>query len=141
MIWLVTVGLIMGVGTLGVISWAEQAHDKEIAHTMGLVTFSLFNLFFSVAVRDERRTIFSLDTISDKIFVRACGVSILTIILAVVFGPLQRFLGTTYLDVQQWIICICVALSIIVASEIRRIILRRQTAAEVVPADGPAPNA
>ena len=141
MIWLVTVGLIMGVGTLGVISWAEQAHNKEIAHTMGLVTFSLFNLFFSIVVRDEQRTIFSLDTISDKIFVRACGVSILTIILAVVFGPLQRFLETTYLDVQQWIICICVALSIIVASEIRTVILRRQTAAEVVPADGPAPDA
>jgi P-type Ca2+ transporter type 2C len=140
MIWLVTVGLIMGVGTLGVISWAEQAHNKEIAHTMGLVTFSLFNLFFSIAVRDERRTIFSLDTISDKIFVRACGVSILTIILAVVFGPLQRFLETTYLDVQQWIICICVALSIIVASEIRRIILATDRR-RAVPADGPAPNA
>lgn len=41
MIWLVTVGLIMGVGTLSVISWAEQAHNREIAHTMGLVTFSL----------------------------------------------------------------------------------------------------
>ncbi|MBO0893188.1 MAG: cation-transporting P-type ATPase, partial [Acidimicrobiales bacterium] len=50
MIWLVVVGLIMGVGTLGVISWAEQVHNREIAHTMGLVTFSLFHLFFSMAV-------------------------------------------------------------------------------------------
>jgi Ca2+-transporting ATPase len=66
-------------------------------------------------------------------------VSIVTIILATVFGPLQRFLGTTGLDLQQWIICICVALSIIVASEIRKIILRRRTVAGVVPAEGPAP--
>ena len=64
--------------------------------------------------------------------------SILTIILATVFGSLQRFLGTTSLDVPQWIICICVALSIIVASEIRKIILRRRGAEEVVPAEGPA---
>lgn len=71
-------------------------------------------------------------------FLRACGVSILTVILATVFGPLQRFLGTTLLDVRQWIICICVALSIIVASEIRKIILGRQTAAEVGPAEAPA---
>ena len=134
MIWLVIVGLIMGVGTLGVISWAEQTHNTEIAHTMGLVTFSLFNLFFSIPVRDERRTIFSLDILSDKVFIRSSGISILTLILATVFGPLQRFLGTTALDVQQWIICICVALSILVAAEIRTLIVRRQFAAEVVPA-------
>jgi Ca2+-transporting ATPase len=133
MIWLVTVGLIMGVGTLGVISWAEQAHNTEIAHTMGLVTFSIYHLFFSIAVKDERRTIFSLDTISDRTFLKACGVSILTIILATVLGPLQRFLGTEGLDMRQWIICICVPLSIVVATEIRRIILRRQTA-DLVPA-------
>lgn len=96
------------------------------AHTMGVVTFWLFNLFFSVTVRDERRTIFSLDTITDKVFVRASVISILTIILATVFGPFQRLLETTYLDVQQWIICICVSLSIIVASETRKIILRRR---------------
>ena len=134
MIWLVIVGLIMGVGTLGVISWAEQARNTEIAHTMGLVTFSLFNLFFSIPVRDERRTIFSLDSLSDKVFIRSSGISILTLILATVFGPLQRFLGTTALDVQQWIICICVALSILVAAEIRTLMARRQLAAEVVPA-------
>jgi P-type Ca2+ transporter type 2C len=122
----------MGVGTLGVISWAEQAHNKEIAHTMGLVTFSLFNLVFSLAVKDEYKTVFSLDTLSDKIFIKACGVSILTIILATVFGPLQRFLDTTSLDVQQWIICICVGLSVLVASEIRKAVRRRN-----LPTDSP----
>jgi Ca2+-transporting ATPase len=124
-IWLVGVGLIMGVGTLGVISWGEQEHNKVVAHTMGLVTFSLFNLFFSLAVKDEYKTAFSLDTLSDKVFIKACGVSILTIILATLFGPLQRFLETTSLDVQQWIICILVSLSVLVASEIRKAVLRR----------------
>ena len=71
--------------------------------------------------------------------VRACGVSILTIILATVYSPPQRFLETTSIDVQQWIIYICVALPITVASEIRKIILRRQADAEVAPADTPAP--
>jgi P-type Ca2+ transporter type 2C len=138
-IWLVAIGLIMGVGTLGVISWAEQAHNKEIAHTMGLVTFSIFNLFFSLAVKDEAKTVFSLDTLSDKVFIKACGVSILTIILATVFGPLQRFLDTTSLDVRQWIICICVGLSVLVASEIRKAIMRRSAPrAAQVPQAGPA---
>jgi P-type Ca2+ transporter type 2C len=73
MVWLIIVGLVMGVGTLGVISWAEQAHTRPIAHTMGVVTFSLFALFFSIATKDERRTVFSLDTFSDKTFNIATG--------------------------------------------------------------------
>src|SRR5271166_2307569 len=31
--WLVTAGLVMGAGTLGVISWAEHVHTEAIAHT------------------------------------------------------------------------------------------------------------
>jgi P-type Ca2+ transporter type 2C len=132
MLWLVIVGLVMGVGTLGVISWAEQAHTRPIAHTMGVVTFSLYALFFSIATRDERRTVFSLDTISDKTFNICTGVSVLTLILSTVLGPFQKFLKTTSLDLRQWLICTAVALSVIVASEIRKA-LRRRRAAEVVP--------
>ena len=125
--WLVSVGLVMGVGTLGVISWAEQAHTQAVAHTMGVVTFSLYALLFSIETRDERRTAFSLDTFSDSKFVIATGVSILTLLLTTVFGPLQTFLKTTSLDVRQWLICLAVALSIVVVSEIRKAV-RRHTA-------------
>jgi magnesium-transporting ATPase (P-type) len=78
MLWHIIVGLVMGAGTLGVISWAEQAHTRPIAHTMGVVTFSLFALFFSIATRDERRTVFSLETLSDKTFNVCTGGSVLT---------------------------------------------------------------
>jgi P-type Ca2+ transporter type 2C len=125
--WLASVGLVMGVGTLGVISWAEQAHSREIAHTMGVVTFSLYALLFSIETRDERRTAFSLDTFSDFKFVIATGISILTLLLTTVFGPLQAFLKTTSLDVRQWLICLAVALSIVVVSEIDKAV-RRHTA-------------
>ena len=112
---------------LGVISWAEQAQTQAIAHTMGVVTFSLYALFFSIETRDERRTAFSLDTFSDAKFVIATGVSILTLLLTTVFGPLQTFLKTTSLDVRQWFICLAVALSIVVVSEIQKAV-RRHTA-------------
>jgi Ca2+-transporting ATPase len=125
MAWLVTAGLVMGTGTLGVISWAEQARTVPTAHTMGVVTFSLCALFFSIATRDERQTVFSLDTLSDKTFALATGGSVLTLILATVLEPFQRLLDTTSLDVQQWLICTCTALSVIAAAEIRRVIRRR----------------
>ena len=54
------------------------------------------------------------------------------------FGPLQKLLETTSLDVQQWLICGCVALSIIVVSEIRKAIRRR--AAGSVPAGTESPT-
>jgi Ca2+-transporting ATPase len=125
--WLILVGLVMGAGTLGLISWAEHVHTELIAHTMGVVTFSLYALFFSIATRDERRTVFSLDTFSDKTFLIATGTSIAALFLATVFGPLQAFLKTTNLDIQQWLICAAVALSVVVASEIRKAVLRRIT--------------
>ena len=122
--WLVCVGLVMGAGTLGVTSWGEQAHTQAIAHTMGVVTFSLYALLFSIETRDERRTAFSLDTFSDAKFVIATGVSILTLLLTTVFGPLQALLKTTSLDVRQWLICLAVALSIVVVSEIGKAVQR-----------------
>src|SRR5262249_542722 len=115
-------------GTLSVASWAEQEHTAAIAHTMGLVTFSLYSLFFSIATKDARRTVFSLETFSDKRFNIMTLVSVLTLILATVLQPLQALLKPTGLDVRQWLICICVALSIIAAAEIYKA-LRRRTAA------------
>ena len=129
-VWLVTAGLVVGAGTLGVLSWAEQVHTEAIAHTMGVVTFSLYALFFSIATKDERRTVFTLDTFSDKTFNIATGVSVLTLFLATVFGPFQAFLKMTHLDVQQWLICTAVALSIIVAAEIQKAIRRRESPSE-----------
>ena len=126
--WLASVGLVMGAGTLGVTSWAEQVRTEAIAHTMGVVTFSLYALFFSIETRDERRTAFSLDTFSDSKFVIATGVSVLALLLTTVFGPLQAFLKTTSLDVRQWLTCLAVALSIVVTAEIRKAV-RRRTAA------------
>jgi len=90
------------------------------------VTFSLSTLFFSITTRDERRTVFSLDTFSDRTFNIATIASVLTLILATVLGPLQKLLETTSLDVQQWLICICAGLAIVVVSEIRKAVRRRK---------------
>jgi hypothetical protein len=119
----------MGAGTLGVISWADHTYSEAAAHTMGLVTFSLFTLFFLIAAKDERRTAFSLDTLSDKTFVKATGISVLTLIGATVLDPLQAFLDTSALTGQQWLVCTAPAASILVVSELWKAIRRRRTPA------------
>jgi hypothetical protein len=65
---------------------------------------------------------------SDAKFVIATGVSIVTLLLTTVFGPLEAFLKTPPLDVRQWLICLAVSLSIVVVTEIRKAV-RRSSAA------------
>jgi Ca2+-transporting ATPase len=138
MVWLVFVGLVTAAVTLGVIWWAEREFDETIAHTMGLVTFSLFHVFFSLETSNEERTLFSSELLENPVLLRTTGLSFLTIFIATTFGPLQRILDTTELDVQQWAICIVAAASIIVVAEIRKFIRRRPSAVAPVPVAEPA---
>ncbi len=121
--WLVVIGAIMAAGTLGVVSWAEHAHALATARTMGLVVFSLFNLFFSIESRDTRESAFSLRTFADRTFRTTTGVSFLLIVLATFIQPCQAILRTTPLDERQWALCFAVAVAIVVACEIRKALI------------------
>jgi len=138
-VWLAFVGLLMAIGTLGVISWAEQEHGLRIARTMGMVTFALFILFFSIESKDERDSAFSLDTFSDKTFVITTSGSFILLVLSTVLGIFQIVLKTVMLDVRQWLICTAVALSIVVAIEIRKAVLRQTAVKTAYPAGSPGP--
>jgi Ca2+-transporting ATPase len=128
-IWLVFVGLLFAAPTLAVIAWASQEFDEVVAHSMGLVTFSMFHLFFSLETADEERTIFSSQLLENGTLLKASGLSLLTIFLATTFDPLEGMLDTTELTVQQWAICIVVAFSIVVIAEIRKLFRRRRAPA------------
>ena len=133
-VWLALVGLLMAVGTLSVISWAEQVHGLAIARTMGMVTFALFVLFFSIESKDQRDSAFSLDTFSDKTFVITTSGSFVLLVLSTVLGIFQTVMKTVRLDVRQWLICAAVALSIVAAAEIRKAVLRQTAAKAIHPA-------
>jgi P-type Ca2+ transporter type 2C len=139
-VWLALAGLLIAVGTLGVISWADQAHGLGVARTMGMVTFATFILFFSIESKDERDSAFSLDTFSDKTFVITTGGSYILLVLSTVLGIFQTVLKTVRLDVRQWLICTAAALSIMVAAEIRKAVLRRTAAKANHPAGTPVPE-
>jgi Ca2+-transporting ATPase len=127
LIWLVIAGLVIAVGTLGIISWAQQAHGLAVARTMGLVTLSLFNLFFSIESKDDWRSAFNLDTVSDRTFNLTTATSFSLLVLSTVLGPFQTVLKTTTLDVPQWLVCMCISFSIVVAAEIRKAVRRRSS--------------
>ena len=95
----------MGGATLGVIAWADDHYDSSaVARTMGLTTFAISNVLFSLTTRDEQRSIFSLDVLEDRMFLllhrrlarsRSC--------FGTELGIFHRILGTVHLDLHQWL--------------------------------------
>jgi P-type Ca2+ transporter type 2C len=127
-IWFVVAGIVMAAATLGVIAGAENAEGEGLARTMGLTTFAIANLLFSFTARDALHSVFSLDTFNDRTFLVSSLMSVAAIVLATELRFFQRILDTEELTGNQWLICIGAALTVVVASEIWKLALRRRKA-------------
>jgi Ca2+-transporting ATPase len=121
-VWLLVVGLVMGIGTLGVIAWASGAYNDVVARTMGVTTFSLFRIASSLETADETRSVFTGYILGNAALLKATGLSILTIILATELHILQNVLQMTNLTGEQWLVCIGVALTLIVVEEGKKVL-------------------
>ena len=105
---------------------------------MGLTTFSLANLFFSFTARDALRSVFSLDTFSDRTFLITSLMSAAAIVFGTELGFFQRILDTEELTGNQWLICIGRRWRSLVVSEVWKLVLRRREAVtEPAPASAP----
>ena len=93
---------------------------------MGVTTFSLFNLYFSLETADERRSIFGALILENATLLKTTGLTVLAIILATELRLFQVILSTTALSLKQWGICLGVALSIVVVAEAWKLVLRRR---------------
>jgi Ca2+-transporting ATPase len=125
LIWLAVVGAVMGVATLGVISRNTDPHGLIVARTMGLTTFAITHVLFAICTKDERHSVFNLDTVSDRPLMISAGAAGLAIVLTTAFAPLQRLLDTAALNLQEWLICVGVALSVLIVSELRKLLVHR----------------
>jgi Ca2+-transporting ATPase len=123
--WLAIVGVIMGATSLWVIDWANDPHGVELARTMGFTTFALSHVFFAICTKDERRSVFNLDTLSDKPLLIAVGLALATIVLTTTLAPFQRLLETGDLELEQWLVCIVASAFVPIACELRKLLYRR----------------
>jgi P-type Ca2+ transporter type 2C len=131
--WLTVAGLVLGGTTLGMIWWAHDHHGTAVARTMGMTTFAIANVFLSFTVKDDLRSVFSVETFADRRLLKATALSGVAILLGAELGILQRILGTVSLTGREWIVCIVAALTIVVASELRKAILRRRVSEQGEP--------
>ena len=125
---LATVGAVMGVVTLSLLTWGWSAHGEAVARTMGLSAFLVAVVLLSFESRDLQRSAFSLDVLEDRIFLVATGLSIGVIFLGTTFSGFQRFLDTVPLDLNQWLICIGAAAWVLLITEMQKKLRRIQLA-------------
>jgi Ca2+-transporting ATPase len=111
------------------IAWADDAYGSTVARTMGLTSFAIANVLFSLTTRDEQRSVFSLDLFEDRMFVLCTAGSLAAILFGTELGVFQCILGTVHLTLHQWLVCIVVGLAIIPVSEARRLLLKRRAPA------------
>jgi len=117
-------GLLMAIATVAV----EAAYEDEsfaLAATVGFVVFSFFNIALGFTAHSETRTAFNRDIISDRRQLGLVGLALLLTILPTQLAFLQRILGLTELDGQQWLVAIGLAAGLVLVDEAVKLFLRR----------------
>jgi Ca2+-transporting ATPase len=136
LVWIAIAGLAMAAGTVGIAWWADDHHGAAVARTMALTTFSIANLLFSFTALDERRTVFSMESFTDRKFLLATALSVVAIVAGTELDMMNRFLQTTGLTRAQWGVCLIVPVGIVLISELWKWYLRRRAPQQPPEASG-----
>ena len=124
-------GAVMTVGTLVAYQIGEANFDVPVASTMLLTTLSLFHLAAGLLARDQLDTILSREAVPGPTQLRRYGLALILIVLVTEIGVLHRFFSTVDLTLQQWGICVGIALTLVVVEELIKVVLRRRMRSSV----------
>lgn len=120
---IVAMALPMMAGTL-LIFKGYYLLDMQKALTISLTTLAVFQWFNAWNCRSQDKSLFSLNPFSNKFLVGATGIVVLLQLAAVYTPLLQRILHTTPLTLEEWLIIVPIAFSVIAVEEIRKLISR-----------------
>lgn len=118
-------GTLMAVGTLLLEAYYERI-DATLANTMAVTAFSLFSIAIGLCARNEMHTVLNRDILSERKQVEIYGLTLILVFLATELHFLQRILGTTGLNGDQWLICFAAAFSLLVIDEVIKLFMRRR---------------
>jgi Ca2+-transporting ATPase len=133
--------VVMAAGTLAIYVLAEREWGEPIALTMTFNTFVLFQMANVFNARVQRRSFLNRYTLTNgKVWI-AVGIVVALQVLATKWAPMQAIFDTETLSLEQWLLCLGVAVSIIPLDELRklvsRLVTRRPPAADAVPTSTP----
>jgi Ca2+-transporting ATPase len=117
-------GVIMMVGTLGVLWWGLQTGSQTHAQTMAFTTFVLFQVFNAFNARVEEGSTFNANFFRNRyLWVALIGTVVLQA-LAVNWEPAQGVFDVETLTLADWLKATLVASSVLVLEEARKLVLR-----------------
>jgi Ca2+-transporting ATPase len=118
-------GLLMAVGTLGVLWWEGGAgQDMVRARTMAFTTFVLFQVFNVFNARVGAESALGAAALANgKLWAALAGILSLQAV-AVHWAPAQALFHTTDLDPAEWAIAAALGASVLVLEELRKLVRR-----------------
>ncbi|PFX20921.1 Calcium-transporting ATPase type 2C member 1 [Stylophora pistillata] len=112
-------------GTLWVF-WREM-RDNVITPrdtTMTFTCFVFFDMFNALSCRSQVKSIFQIGFFTNRMFLYAVGGSLMGQMLVIYFPPLQAVFLTEALHCTDILLLLCVASSVFLVDEIRKMVLR-----------------
>lgn len=122
---LAVAGLLIAIGTLVVVGWAEDRYGLGVATTMGLTVTSLLHIAAAVEWRDPRRSIFTRYTIANGRFNLLVLAAIALALAVTTISGLQRIFDTVELSGTQWTACLLAVLAYLALAELGKLVFRR----------------
>ncbi|MDF1584459.1 MAG: HAD-IC family P-type ATPase [Methyloprofundus sp.] len=119
-------GLIMAVGTLGILYYDLQIGENQsgigVAHatTLAFTTFVLFQVFNVFNARAEKGTAFNRYFCTNRLLWLAIFCVVLLQILVIHWPPAQLIFHTTALTPMDWLIAVGIAASVLIVEELRK---------------------
>jgi Ca2+-transporting ATPase len=108
------------------VEYVYQGIDYVLAATMGFVVFGLMSVSMGLSARSESKTAFNRDIFNDRNQLLYYGIAIGVTYLSTELGFLQKMLGLTSLQINEWWICIGFAIALLLVDEIIKVFLRRR---------------
>uniref|UniRef100_A0A0X3P1J1 P-type Ca(2+) transporter n=2 Tax=Diphyllobothriidae TaxID=28843 RepID=A0A0X3P1J1_SCHSO len=108
-------------GTL-FIFYRELADNKVTPRdtTMTFTCFVLFDMFNALSCRSQKKSIFSIGFLSNRVFLISVGLSLFGQVLVIYFPPLQTVFQTEPIHLIDWLLLLSISSSVFVISEVRK---------------------
>ncbi len=117
-------GITMMVGTLAVLYYGMNTGSQEHALTLAFTTFVLFQFFNVFNARVEHGSAFNRNFFGNRMLWLSLAGVILLQVLAVYWGPAQSVFRTTALSMEDWMLAVAVASTVLLLDEARKLLWR-----------------
>ena len=119
------VALFMALGTFFIFGWELPRVGLDKARTIAFSVLVAFQWFNALNARSDRQSIFKLGFLSNPLLLGGIGLAILLQVMVIYAPPFQSLFYTVPLNVNDWIVIVLVAGSVLVAEEVRKLVAPR----------------